>query len=195
MSLQITIEIGTMNLQKRIFTVLGKVGANFHHSEKSDQSHVWMENVCEILKIFTLTMEQHLKKILLWCLLHYLQILSHRSLRSFNLRRIHFIMIHNLNFLSFSIIQHFKAADTKLKRQKGSFFSPGFIRILLTRSFLQTGSEWQGGTELPQSTGSHGSKQTGMANTNTNTTVSLHRNVATPALNLARVRQRGIRRE
>lgn len=40
-----------------------------------------------------------------------------------------------------------------------------WIRFLLTRSFPQTGSEWQGVTELPQSTASHGSKQTEMANT------------------------------
>lgn len=70
-----------------------------------------------------------------------------------------------------------------------------FVCIVLTRSFLQTGSEWQGGTELPQSTGSHGSKQTGMANTNTNTTASLHWNVATPALKLAGVREQWIHNE
>lgn len=70
-----------------------------------------------------------------------------------------------------------------------------FVHILLTRSSLQTGSEWQGGTELPQSTGSHGSKQTGMANTNTNTTASLHWNVATPALKLAGVREQWIHNE
>lgn len=67
--------------------------------------------------------------------------------------------------------------------------------FLLTRSSLQTGSEWQGGTELPQSTGSHGSKQTGMANTSTNTTASLHWNVATPAHKLARVRKQWIHNE
>lgn len=36
----------------------------------------------------------------------------------------------------------------------------------LTRSFPQTGSEWPDVTESPQSTRSHGSKQTGMASTN-----------------------------
>lgn len=77
------------------------------------------------------------------------------------------------------------------QRQRGMFLRS--VCVLLTRSFLQTGSEWQGGTELPQSTGSHGSKQTGMANTNTNTTVSLHWNVAAPAHKLARVRNSGIK--
>lgn len=79
---------------------------------------------------------------------------------------------------------------SECKRQHGRFFCS--LCVLLTRSFLQTGSEWQGGTELPQSTGSHGSKQTGMANTNTNTTVSLHWNVGAPAQKLACVRNSGI---
>lgn len=45
----------------------------------------------------------------------------------------------------------------------------GWEGFLLTRSFLQKDSEWPGETELPQSTESHGSKQTGMANTYTET--------------------------
>ena len=91
-----------------------------------------------------------------------------------------------------------KTVSTHLWQHIVSDNKAGFLLsdcFLLTRSSLQTGSEWQGGTELPQSTGSHGSKQTGMANTSTNTTASLHWNVATPAQKLARARKQWIHNE
>lgn len=43
------------------FHSIRKTGGKFSSLRKSDQSRMWMGNVCEILKIFTLTMEQHLK--------------------------------------------------------------------------------------------------------------------------------------